>query len=85
MLVALVDTAQQLCVDIGGSATSLVDWQTRLVVSLFRKGDQRVCSIYRGFILFSLTDKVEVTNKVKSQENNLSLNVNNTKEMKGMK
>ncbi len=35
-----------------------LDWQSKLVVSLFKKGDQRVCSKYRGITLLSLPGKV---------------------------
>ncbi|GAA6067179.1 uncharacterized protein LOC106910031, partial [Tachysurus ichikawai] len=35
-----------------------LDWQTGVVVPLFKKGDQRVCSNYRGITLLSLPGKV---------------------------
>ena len=35
-----------------------LDWQTRVVVLLFKKGDQRVCSNYWGITLLSLPGKV---------------------------
>ncbi|TWW78306.1 hypothetical protein D4764_11G0004270 [Takifugu flavidus] len=35
-----------------------LDWQTRVVVPLFKKGDRRVCSNYRGITLLSLPGKV---------------------------
>ncbi len=34
------------------------EWQTRIVVPLFKKGDQRVCANYRGITLLSLPGKV---------------------------
>ena len=45
----------QCCVDIGCGAAVL---QTRVVVPLFKKGDRRVCSSYRGITLLSLPGKV---------------------------
>ena len=35
-----------------------LDWQIEVVVPLFKKGDRRVCSNYRGITLFSLPGKV---------------------------
>ena len=35
-----------------------VDWQMGIVVSIFKKGDQRECSSYRGITLLSLPGKV---------------------------
>ena len=35
-----------------------LDWQTGVVVPLFKKGDQRLCSNYRGITLLSLPGKV---------------------------
>ncbi|XP_056880293.1 uncharacterized protein LOC130520623 [Takifugu flavidus] len=35
-----------------------LDWQTGLVVPIFKSGDQRVCSNYRGITLLSLPGKV---------------------------
>ena len=35
-----------------------LDWQTGVVVPLFKKGDRRVCSDYRGITLLSLPGKV---------------------------
>jgi len=35
-----------------------VEWQTGVVVPIFKKGDQRVCSNYRGITLISLSGKV---------------------------
>ncbi|XP_051929449.1 uncharacterized protein LOC127605710 [Hippocampus zosterae] len=35
-----------------------LDWQTGVVVLLFKKGDRRVCSNYRGITLLSLPGKV---------------------------
>uniref|UniRef100_A0A3B3S8K7 Reverse transcriptase domain-containing protein n=1 Tax=Paramormyrops kingsleyae TaxID=1676925 RepID=A0A3B3S8K7_9TELE len=40
------------------SGTVLLDWQTGVVVPLFKKGDRRVCSNYRGITLLSLPGKV---------------------------
>lgn len=40
------------------SGTVPLDWQTRVVVPLFKKRDQRVCSNYRGMTLLSLLGKV---------------------------
>lgn len=34
-----------------------MDWQTGVVVPIFKKGDQRVCSNYRGITLLSLPGK----------------------------
>ncbi|TWW71154.1 hypothetical protein D4764_17G0006370 [Takifugu flavidus] len=51
----LVDTPLQHCVDIGGSALGLAD---QVVVPIFKSGDQRVCSNYRGITLLSLPGKV---------------------------
>ena len=34
------------------------EWQTRVVVPLFEKRDQRVCANYRGITLLSLPGKV---------------------------
>ncbi len=34
------------------------EWQTAVVVPLFKKGDQRVCANYRGIALHSLHEKV---------------------------
>jgi len=31
-----------------GSGTVPIDWQTAVVVPIFKKGDRRVCSNYRG-------------------------------------
>ena len=35
-----------------------MEWQTGVVVPIFKKGDQRVCSNYRGITLLSLPGKV---------------------------
>ena len=35
-----------------------LDWQTGMVVPLFKKGDRRVCSNYRGITLLSLLGQV---------------------------
>ncbi|XP_049595828.1 leucine-rich repeat-containing protein 57 isoform X1 [Syngnathus scovelli] len=40
------------------SGTVPLDWQTGVVVPLFKKGDRRVCSNYRGITLLSLPGKV---------------------------
>jgi len=40
------------------SGTVPLDWQIGVLVPLFRKGDRRVCSNYRGITLLSLPGKV---------------------------
>ena len=40
------------------SVTVPKEWQTGVVVPLFKKGDQRVCVNYRGITLLSLPGKV---------------------------
>ncbi|KAK3574271.1 hypothetical protein QTP86_004382 [Hemibagrus guttatus] len=40
------------------SGTVPLDWATGVVIPLFRKGDRRVCSNYRGITLLSLPGKV---------------------------
>ena len=40
-----------------GSGTVPVAWQTGVVVPIFKKGDRRVCSNYRGITLLSLPGK----------------------------
>ena len=40
------------------SGAVLLDWQTGLLVPLFKKGDRRVCSNYRAIPLLSLPGKV---------------------------
>ncbi|KAK3543164.1 hypothetical protein QTP70_012267 [Hemibagrus guttatus] len=40
------------------SGTVPLDWVTGVVIPLFKKGDQRVCSNYRGITLLSLPGKV---------------------------
>ncbi|KAK3511395.1 hypothetical protein QTP70_007230 [Hemibagrus guttatus] len=40
------------------SGTVPLDWATGVVVPLFKKGDRRVCSSYRGITLLSLPGKV---------------------------
>ena len=40
------------------SGTVPKEWQTGVVVPLFKKGDQRVCANYRGITLLSLPGKV---------------------------
>ncbi|TWW74534.1 hypothetical protein D4764_14G0005370, partial [Takifugu flavidus] len=47
----------QLCNITRTSGAVLLDWQTEVVVPLFKKGDRRVCSNYRGIALLSLPDK----------------------------
>ncbi|KAI3355686.1 hypothetical protein L3Q82_004279 [Scortum barcoo] len=42
--------------EVGDSAP--LEWQTGVVVPLFKKGDRRVCSNYRGITLLSLPGKV---------------------------
>ena len=37
---------------------ALLNWQTRIVVHILKKGDRRECSNYRGIILLSLPGKV---------------------------
>ncbi|KAK0150407.1 Craniofacial development protein 2 [Merluccius polli] len=44
----------RLCSIAWTSGAVPLDWQTGVVVPLFKKGDQRVCSNYRGIILLSL-------------------------------
>ena len=41
-----------------GSGTVPMAWQTGVVVPIFKKGDRRVCSNYRGITLLSLPGKV---------------------------
>ncbi|KAK3572560.1 hypothetical protein QTP86_000430 [Hemibagrus guttatus] len=41
-----------------GSGTVPLDWATGVVIPLFKKGDRRVCSNYRGITLLSLPGKV---------------------------
>ncbi len=40
------------------SGTVPKEWQTGVVVPLFKKGDQKVCANYRGITLFRLPRKV---------------------------
>ncbi|KAM9812086.1 uncharacterized protein ACBT44_011417 isoform 1-T7 [Syngnathus typhle] len=40
------------------SGTVPLDWQTGVVIPLFKKGDRRVCSNYRGITLLSLPGEV---------------------------
>uniref|UniRef100_A0A3P9GYB4 Reverse transcriptase domain-containing protein n=1 Tax=Oryzias latipes TaxID=8090 RepID=A0A3P9GYB4_ORYLA len=47
-----------LCSIAWQSGTVPLDWQTGVVVPLFKKGDLRVCSNYRGITLLSLPGKV---------------------------
>ncbi|XP_028272713.1 uncharacterized protein LOC114443008 [Parambassis ranga] len=42
----------------GNDRTVPLDWQIGVVVPLFKKGDRRVCSNYRGITLLSLPGKV---------------------------
>uniref|UniRef100_A0A3Q3T275 Reverse transcriptase domain-containing protein n=1 Tax=Mastacembelus armatus TaxID=205130 RepID=A0A3Q3T275_9TELE len=48
----------RLCNIAWRSGTVPLDWQTGVVVPLFKKGDRRVCSNYRGITLLSLPGKV---------------------------
>ena len=43
---------------VGGLGSVLKEWQTGVVVSLFKKGDQRMCATYRSITLLSLPRKV---------------------------
>ena len=53
----MVEMPIQNCVGVGYSALPK-DWQTGVVVPLFKKGDQRVCANYRGITLLRLPGKV---------------------------
>ncbi|KAK3510524.1 hypothetical protein QTP70_009126 [Hemibagrus guttatus] len=48
----------RLCSIVWWSGTVPLDWVTGVVVPLFKKGDQRVCSNYKGVTLLSLPGKV---------------------------
>ncbi|KAK3568526.1 hypothetical protein QTP86_008620 [Hemibagrus guttatus] len=48
----------RLCNIAWRSGTVPLDWTTGVVVPLFKKGDRRVCSNYRGITLLSLPGKV---------------------------
>uniref|UniRef100_A0A672ZD16 Reverse transcriptase domain-containing protein n=1 Tax=Sphaeramia orbicularis TaxID=375764 RepID=A0A672ZD16_9TELE len=48
----------RLCNIAWQSGTVPLDWQTGVVVPLFKKGDRRMCSNYRGITLLSLPGKV---------------------------
>ncbi|KAK3525971.1 hypothetical protein QTP70_011784 [Hemibagrus guttatus] len=48
----------RLCNIAWRSGTVPLDWATGVVVPLFKKGDRRVCSKYRGITLLSLPGKV---------------------------
>ncbi|KAK3570524.1 hypothetical protein QTP86_022063, partial [Hemibagrus guttatus] len=48
----------RLCNIAWWSGTVPLDWATGVVVPLFKKGDQRVCSNYRGITLLGLPGKV---------------------------
>ncbi|KAK7925336.1 hypothetical protein WMY93_007646 [Mugilogobius chulae] len=48
----------RLCNIAWQTGTVPLDWQTGVVVPLFKKGDRRVCSNYRGITLLSLPGKV---------------------------
>ncbi|KAK3567642.1 hypothetical protein QTP86_020413, partial [Hemibagrus guttatus] len=48
----------RLCNIAWRSGTGPLDWATGVVVPLFKKGDRRVCSNYRGITLLSLPGKV---------------------------
>ena len=47
-----------LCNIVWTSGTVPLEWQTVVVVPLFKKGEQRVCSNYQGIKLLSLPGKV---------------------------
>ncbi|KAK3569195.1 hypothetical protein QTP86_026474, partial [Hemibagrus guttatus] len=47
-----------LCNIVWRSGTVPLDWATGVVVHLFKKGDRRVCSNYRGITLLSIPGKV---------------------------
>uniref|UniRef100_A0A8C9VLN8 Reverse transcriptase domain-containing protein n=1 Tax=Scleropages formosus TaxID=113540 RepID=A0A8C9VLN8_SCLFO len=48
----------RLCSIAWSSGKLPLDWQTGVVVPLFKKGDRRLCSNYRGITLLSLPGKV---------------------------
>ena len=48
----------RLCSIAWRSGTVPLGWQTGMVIPLFKKGDRRVCSNYRGITLLSLPWKV---------------------------
>ncbi|KAK3552841.1 hypothetical protein QTP86_022544 [Hemibagrus guttatus] len=48
----------RLCNIAWRSGTVPLDWATGVVIPLFKKGDRRVCSNYRGITLLSLSGKV---------------------------
>ena len=48
----------RLCSIAWQSGTVPLEWQTGVVVPLFKKGDRRVCSNYRGITLLRLPGKV---------------------------
>ncbi|KAK3508104.1 hypothetical protein QTP70_014279 [Hemibagrus guttatus] len=48
----------RLCNIVWWSGTVPLDWATGVVVPLFKKGDRRLCSNYRGITLLSLPGKV---------------------------
>ncbi len=48
----------RLCNIAWTSRTVPLEWQTRVVVPIFKKGDQKVCSNYRGITPLSLPGKV---------------------------
>ncbi|KAK3511498.1 hypothetical protein QTP70_009001 [Hemibagrus guttatus] len=48
----------RLCNIVWRSGTVPLDWATRVVVPLFKKGDRRVCSNYRGITLLNIPGKV---------------------------
>ncbi|KAK3541999.1 hypothetical protein QTP86_009835 [Hemibagrus guttatus] len=48
----------RLCNIVWQSGTVPLDWATGVVIPLFKKGDRRVCSNYRGITLLSLPGKV---------------------------
>jgi len=47
------------CCNVAWKSGSMpMEWQTGVVVPIFKKGDRRVCSYYRGMALLSLPGKV---------------------------
>ena len=58
MVVVGLSWLTHLCSIKWQSGTVPLDWQTRMVVPLLKKGDQRVCSNYPGITLLSLPGKV---------------------------
>ena len=58
ILICLVFGDKKLCNIARTSGTVPLDWQTGVVVPLFKKGDLRVCSIFVGITLLSFPGKV---------------------------